>query len=173
ELDSPTQTFPELEPTSLEDTPGSWDSLLGDEFPDVECTELQEENEDEEDMELNSETALASFAEFLLDAQKAAQKAERRLEQEAGRKRKRKESRATQKSNLSLEVQGRLQRQPQSPHPAKKLQRFPQTLRMTLRVNQAQIQNLWKFPLHHLLMMWKPPWILSTWHMFISRNCLK
>ncbi|KAJ7781900.1 hypothetical protein DFH07DRAFT_764910 [Mycena maculata] len=64
ELDSPTQTFSELEPTSLDDTPGSWDSLL-------ECTELQEENEDEEDMELNSETALASFAEFLADAQKA------------------------------------------------------------------------------------------------------
>ncbi|KAJ7146534.1 hypothetical protein C8R44DRAFT_757692 [Mycena epipterygia] len=154
ELDSPTQTFPELEPTSLDDTPGSRDSLLGDEFPDVECTELQEEGEDEEDMELNSETALASFAEFLLDAQIA----ERPLEQEAGRKRKRKgytghsrqtaqrrkqaeikmRDRATQKSNLSLEVQGRLQRQSQSPHPAKKLQRFPQTLRMTLRVNQAR-----------------------------------
>ncbi|KAJ7132030.1 hypothetical protein C8R44DRAFT_730782 [Mycena epipterygia] len=86
ELDSPTQTFPELEPTSLDDAPGSWDSLLDDELPDVECTELQEENEDEEDMELNSETALASFAEFLLDAQKA----EHWLEQEAGRKRKRK-----------------------------------------------------------------------------------
>ncbi|KAJ7130470.1 hypothetical protein C8R44DRAFT_775592, partial [Mycena epipterygia] len=95
ELDSPTQTFPELEPTSLDDAPGSWDSLLGDELPD---------------------------------------KAEHRLEQEAGRKRKRKESRPTQTSDdLSLEVQGRLQRQPQSPHPAKKLQRFPQTLRMTLR----------------------------------------
>ncbi|KAJ6620994.1 hypothetical protein B0H10DRAFT_2188245 [Mycena sp. CBHHK59/15] len=83
ELDSPTQTFSELEPTSLDDTPGSWDSY---ELPDVECTELQEENEDEEDMELNSETALASFAEFLVDAQKA----ERRLEQETGRNRKRK-----------------------------------------------------------------------------------
>ncbi|KAJ6583706.1 hypothetical protein B0H10DRAFT_2198215 [Mycena sp. CBHHK59/15] len=41
-------------------------------------------------MELNSETALASFAEFLVDAQKAAQKAEHWLEQETGRKRKRK-----------------------------------------------------------------------------------
>jgi hypothetical protein len=90
ELDSPTQTFSELEPTSLDDTPGSWDSVLGDELPDVECTELQEENEDEEDMELNSETALTSFAQFLVDAQKAAQKAEHRLEQETGRKRKRK-----------------------------------------------------------------------------------
>ncbi|KAJ6631372.1 hypothetical protein B0H10DRAFT_1938266 [Mycena sp. CBHHK59/15] len=88
ELDSPTQTFSELEPTSLDDIPGSWDSLLSDELPDVECTELQEENEDEEDMELNSETALASFAEFLVDAQKAAQKAEHWLEQETGRKRK-------------------------------------------------------------------------------------
>ncbi|KAJ7697896.1 hypothetical protein B0H17DRAFT_1177560 [Mycena rosella] len=76
ELDSPTQTYSELEPTSLDDTPGSWDSLLGDELPDVECTELQDENEDEEDMELNSEIALASFAEFLVDAQAAAQKAE-------------------------------------------------------------------------------------------------
>ncbi|KAJ7441078.1 hypothetical protein FB451DRAFT_1299152 [Mycena latifolia] len=90
ELDSPTQTFSELEPTSLDDTPGSWDSLLGDELPDVECTELQDENEDEEDMELNSETALASFAEFLVDAQAAAQKAERQLEQETGRNKKRK-----------------------------------------------------------------------------------
>ena len=80
-MDSPTQTFSELEPTSLDDTPGSWDFLLGDELPDVECTELQDENEDEEDMELNSETALASFAEFLVDAQAAAQKAERQLEQ--------------------------------------------------------------------------------------------
>ncbi|KAJ6602583.1 hypothetical protein DFH09DRAFT_1068968 [Mycena vulgaris] len=61
ELASPTQTFSELGPTSLDDTPGSWDFLLGDELPDVECTELQDENEDEEDMELHSETPLASL----------------------------------------------------------------------------------------------------------------
>ncbi|KAJ7082495.1 hypothetical protein C8R44DRAFT_753759 [Mycena epipterygia] len=101
----PTQTFPELEPTSLDDTPDSWDSLLGD----VECTELQEENEDEEDMELNSETALASFAEFLLDAQKA----EHRLEQEAGRKRKRKgytgHSRQTAQRRKQAEIKMREQ----------------------------------------------------------------
>jgi hypothetical protein len=89
ELDSPTQTFSELKPTSLDDTPGSWDFLLGDELPDVECTELQDGYGDEEDMELNSETALASFAQFLVDAQKAAQKAEHRLEQETGRKKRR------------------------------------------------------------------------------------
>ena len=57
ELDSPTQTFSKFEPASLDDTPGSWDSLLGDEPPDVKCTELQGTNEDEEDMELNIKRA--------------------------------------------------------------------------------------------------------------------
>ncbi|KAJ7499538.1 hypothetical protein FB451DRAFT_1358691 [Mycena latifolia] len=89
ELDSPAQTFSELDLASLDDTLSSWDLLLGDELPDVECTELQENNADEEDMELNSAAALDSLGEFLVNAQKAAEKAELLLEQETGRKRKR------------------------------------------------------------------------------------
>ncbi|KAJ7689865.1 hypothetical protein B0H17DRAFT_1180113 [Mycena rosella] len=89
ELDSPAQTFSELDLASLDDTLSSWDLLLGEELPDVECTELQENNADEEDMELNSAAALDSFGEFLVSAQKAAEKAELLLEQETGRKRKR------------------------------------------------------------------------------------
>ncbi|KAJ6623862.1 hypothetical protein B0H10DRAFT_1943640 [Mycena sp. CBHHK59/15] len=84
-----TQTSSELDVASLDDTLSSWDLLLGDELPDVECTELQENNADEEDMELNSAAALDSFGEFLVNAQKAAEKAELLLEQETGRKRKR------------------------------------------------------------------------------------
>ncbi|KAJ6561336.1 hypothetical protein B0H10DRAFT_1966537 [Mycena sp. CBHHK59/15] len=82
ELDSPAQTFSELDVASLDDTLSSWDLLLGDELPD-------ENNADEEDMELNSAAALDSFGEFLVNAQKAAEKAELLLEQETGRKRKR------------------------------------------------------------------------------------
>ncbi|KAJ7715376.1 hypothetical protein B0H16DRAFT_1805540 [Mycena metata] len=84
-LDSPAQTFSELDVASLDDTLSSWDLLLGDELPDVECTELQENNADEEDMELNSAAAVDSFWEFLVNAQKTAEKAELFLEQEKER----------------------------------------------------------------------------------------
>ncbi|KAJ6482361.1 hypothetical protein DFH09DRAFT_1292198 [Mycena vulgaris] len=109
ELDSPAENPSELESTPLDDTLGSWDSWLGDELPDVECTELQKENGDEEDMELNSETALDSFAEFLVQAQKA----ECLLEQETGKKKKRKpytgHSRQTAQRRKQAEIKMRQQ----------------------------------------------------------------
>ncbi|KAJ7458664.1 hypothetical protein B0H11DRAFT_2199416 [Mycena galericulata] len=46
ELDSPTQTFSELEPTSLDDTPGSWDSLLDDELKRLEEREREKVTQD-------------------------------------------------------------------------------------------------------------------------------
>jgi hypothetical protein len=65
-----------------------WDVALGEELPDIECTELQDIG-DEEDVEVAMEFALDSFTKFLVDAQVAAQKLERRRERESGRKRKR------------------------------------------------------------------------------------
>lgn len=76
--------------SSLDDTYSSWDPLLGDELPDAECTQPQETGEDEEDMELMTETALDIFTQFLVDAQKAAEKAEHQLELETGRRKRRK-----------------------------------------------------------------------------------
>lgn len=62
---------------------------MGEELPDSECLELQQSLGDEEDVDLGTESALESFTKFLVDAQAAAQEAERRREQEGGRKRKR------------------------------------------------------------------------------------
>ncbi|KAJ7629899.1 hypothetical protein B0H17DRAFT_1150387 [Mycena rosella] len=69
---------------NLEDR--DWDSLLGAELPDTECTQLLENFRDEEDVEIATESGLDWFTKFLVDAQAAAQKAE---EQQGGRKRKR------------------------------------------------------------------------------------
>ncbi|KAJ7291873.1 hypothetical protein C8J57DRAFT_1212294 [Mycena rebaudengoi] len=64
-----------------------WDSLLGHELPDTECTEFQPSLGDEEDTEIATESDLDVFSKFLADAQIAAQAAERRRERETGRKR--------------------------------------------------------------------------------------
>ncbi|KAJ7843463.1 hypothetical protein B0H13DRAFT_1909391 [Mycena leptocephala] len=64
-----------------------WDCLLGEELPDTECTEFQAGLGDEEDIELATESSLDSFTKFLVDAQIAAQTAERKRERENGRKR--------------------------------------------------------------------------------------
>jgi hypothetical protein len=64
-----------------------WDCLLGEELPDTECTEFQPGLGDEEDIELATESSLDSFTKFLIDAQIAAQTAERKRERENGRKR--------------------------------------------------------------------------------------
>ncbi|KAJ6615822.1 hypothetical protein B0H10DRAFT_1949567 [Mycena sp. CBHHK59/15] len=61
-----------------------WDSVLGEELPDTECTQFQKSIGDEEDMEIATESALDSFTKFLVDAQAAAQKAEHQHEQEGG-----------------------------------------------------------------------------------------
>ncbi|KAJ7861069.1 hypothetical protein B0H13DRAFT_1900651 [Mycena leptocephala] len=66
-----------------------WDSFLGEELPDTKCTESQPSIGDEENIEIATETALDSFTKFLVDAQTAAQNAERQREQETGRKRRR------------------------------------------------------------------------------------
>ncbi|KAJ7920377.1 hypothetical protein B0H13DRAFT_1867591 [Mycena leptocephala] len=66
-----------------------WDSFLGEELPDTECTEFQPSIGDEENIEIATETALDSFTKFLVDAQTAAQNAKRQREQETGRKRRR------------------------------------------------------------------------------------
>jgi hypothetical protein len=66
-----------------------WDSFLGEELPDTECTESQPSIGDEENIEIATETAFDSFTKFLVDAQTAAQNAERQREQETGRKRRR------------------------------------------------------------------------------------
>ncbi|KAJ7921053.1 hypothetical protein B0H13DRAFT_1867057 [Mycena leptocephala] len=66
-----------------------WDSFLGEELPDTECTESQPSIGDEENIGIATETALDLFTKFLVDAQTAAQNAERQREQETGRKRRR------------------------------------------------------------------------------------
>ncbi|KAJ7118174.1 hypothetical protein C8R44DRAFT_738128 [Mycena epipterygia] len=67
----------------------NWESLIGGELPDIECLEHQAELEDEEDMEITNESALAVFSQFLSDAQVAAWRAEKLKEKDTGRKRKR------------------------------------------------------------------------------------
>jgi hypothetical protein len=76
-----------------------WDVALGEELPDIECTELQDIG-DEEDVEVATEFALDSFTKFLADAQVAAQKLERHRERESGRKRKRGTYKGTSKQTL-------------------------------------------------------------------------
>ncbi|KAJ7113860.1 hypothetical protein C8R44DRAFT_740745 [Mycena epipterygia] len=67
----------------------NWNSFLWEELPDTECLEPQAELEDEEDMEIADESALAVFSQFLSNAQVAARRAEKLKEKETGRKRKR------------------------------------------------------------------------------------
>ncbi|KAJ7799269.1 hypothetical protein B0H14DRAFT_2617194 [Mycena olivaceomarginata] len=70
-----------------------WDLALGEELPDIECTELQDIG-DEEDVEVATEFALDSFTKFLADSQ------ERLRERESGRKRKRGTYKGTSKQTL-------------------------------------------------------------------------
>ncbi|KAJ7310119.1 hypothetical protein DFH08DRAFT_823155 [Mycena albidolilacea] len=89
----------EFQEGSRNDSEREWDVALGEELPDIECTELQDIR-DEEDVEVATEFALGSFTKFLADAQVAAQKLERCCEWESSRKRKRGTYKGTSKQTL-------------------------------------------------------------------------